>query len=189
METPLKTAVYACLLLGLFVGMGVLSGCDLASAGSTVILNAGSPIPPTVRHRFEYTEDDVTDNGQVEVVSTIDSDDLDAILSENVGATRSDVVSAHVDSVRIEPVSTASLSVAQMYLGTDANGPRIANVEFQADPPAPVVETTPTTVTGAVRSGATKIFAQFTVEDPNSIPAGGSVVRAVVYYRLEVEGV
>lgn len=182
MKTPAKTIVRASLLLALLAGGLVLTSCDLASAGNTAILNAGSAIPPTVRHRFEYSQ------GQLNVVSTVESEDLGDILAQN-GFSRSDVVSARVDSVLVTPVSTASLSRAEIYLGTDANGPHIASVQFQPDQPSPVVDDTTTSVTGAVKSGDTKTFAQFSVEDPSGIPAGGSVVRATVYYRIEVEGV
>ena len=180
MKTPAKTIVRASLLLALLAGGLVLTSCDLASAGNTAILNAGSAIPPTVRHRFEYSQ------GQLNVVSTVESEDLGDILAQN-GFSRSDVVSARVDSVLVTPVSTASLSRAEIYLGTDANGPHIASVQFQPDQPSPVIDHTTTSVTGAVKSGDTKTFAQFSVEDPSGIPAGGSVVRATVYYRIEVE--
>lgn len=173
---------------GLLAAGLVLTSCDLASAGNTAILSANSTSPPTVRHRFEYTEDDVTE-GQAEVVSSIQSDDLDAILADN-GFSRSDVVSAQVDSVRVERLSTGTLSGADLYLGTDASGPVIARVEFD-DPEAetPARDNTSRTVTGAVKSGQKRVFAQFDVEDPSDIPSSGGRVRAVVYYRLEVEGV
>ena len=173
---------------GLLAAGLVLTSCDLASAGNTAILSANSTSPPTVRHRFEYTEDDVTE-GQAEVVSSIQSDDLDAILADN-GFSRSDVVSAQVDSVRVERLSTGTLSGADLYLGTDASGPVIAGVEFD-DPEAetPARDNTSRTVTGAVKSGQKRVFAQLDVEDPSDIPSSGGRVRAVVYYRLEVEGV
>jgi hypothetical protein len=174
---------------GLLAAGLVLTSCDLASAGNTAILSANSTSPPTVRHRFEYTEDDVTEEGQAEVVSSIQSDDLDAILADN-GFSRSDVVSAQVDSVRVERLSTGTLSGADLYLGTDASGPVIARVEFD-DPEAetPARDNTSRPVTGAVKSGQKRVFAQFDVEDPSDIPSSGGRVRAVVYYRLELEGV
>lgn len=180
--------IRASVALGLLAAGLVLTSCDLASAGNTAILSANSTSPPTVRHRFEYTEDDVTE-GQAEVVSSIQSDDLDAILADN-GFSRSDVVSAQVDSVRVERLSTGTLSGADLYLGTDASGPVIARVEFD-DPEAetPARDNTSRTVTGAVKSGQKRVFAQFDVEDPSDIPSSGGRVRAVVYYRLEVEGV
>ena len=184
--TPLiRTAVG----LGLLAGTLVLTSCDLASASNTAILNAGSTFPPTVRHRFEYTEDDATGEGPVKVLSNIQSDDLDAILADN-GFGRSDVVSARVDSVLIERISTNSLSGADLHLGTDASGPLIASVEFD-DPEAetPARDSTPRTVTGTVKSGEERVSARFDVQDLSSIPAGGGMVRAVVYYRVEVEGV
>ena len=180
--------IRASVAFGLLAAGLVLTSCDLASAGNTAILSANSTSPPTVRHRFEYTEDDVTE-GQAEVVSSIQSDDLDAILADN-GFSRSDVVSAQVDSVRVERLSTGTLSGADLYLGTDASGPVIARVEFD-DPEAetPARDNTSRTVTGAVKSGQKRVFAQFDVEDPSDIPSSGGRVRAVVYYRLELEGV
>jgi hypothetical protein len=181
--------IRASVALGLLAAGLVLTSCDLASAGNTAILSANSTSPPTVRHRFEYTEDDVTEEGQAEVVSSIQSDDLDAILADN-GFSRSDVVSAQVDSVRVERLSTGTLSGADLYLGTDASGPVIARVEFD-DPEAetPARDNTSRTVTGAVKSGQKRVFAQFDVEDPSDIPPSGGMVQAEVYYRLEVEGV
>ncbi|MFB6097815.1 MAG: hypothetical protein ABEK84_01615 [Salinibacter sp.] len=180
MTRAVRSMVRASALLLLLVGAAVLASCDLASAGSTVILNADAPIPPIVQHRFKYTED------QLSVVSVIESEDLGEILRQN-GFSRSDVVSARVDSVRVTPVSTASLSAAKIYLGTDDSGPLIANVRVPSD--TPVVDRTTTPVTGAVKAGASKTFAQFRVDDPSSIPSGGSVVRATVYFRVELEGV
>lgn len=177
--------IRAAAVLGLLTGALVLTSCDLSSASSTAILNAGSEIPPIVRHRFEYTADDTTDGGPVEVLSNIQSANLDAILTDN-GFSRSDVVSARVDSVRIDRLSTSTLSGADLYLGTDASGSLIARVEFD-DPEAetPARDNTTRTVTGAVKSGQKRVFAQFDVQDP----PGVGMVQAVVYYRLEVEGI
>ncbi len=176
-----KTLIRTSVVLGLLAAGLVLTSCDLASAGNTAILNANSTIPPIVRHRFEYTGDDVTDGGQVEALSSLQSDDLDAILSENLGASRTDVVSARVDSVSVERLSTNTLS-GVLYLGTDAGGPRIANVQLDSGE-----ETTArnTRVTDAVKSGQERVFAEFDAEDSSS----GGMVRAVVYYQLEVEGI
>lgn len=177
------------LLLVLLVGGSVLTSCDLASTGDTAILNAESAIPPTVRHRFEYTGDDASGNGEVEVVSSITSgSDLDDILSDNE-FNRGDVVSARVDSVLVERISTNALSGADLYLGTDAGGPLIASVEFPSGQGNSALDTTTRSVTGAVKDGERKSFARFRIEDPDNIPAGGGVVRAVVYYRIEVEGI
>lgn len=171
--------------IGLLGGL-VLTSCDLASAGSTIVLNAGDIIPPIVQHRFAYTGDEATDDGQVEVVSTVTSErDLDDVLEDN-GYSRDDVVSARVDSVRVDPVSTSSLSAAKIYLGTDVSGPRIASVEFSADQ-GKVVDATQTGVTEAVKAGETDAFGEFSLSDPSSLPSGGSVVRATIFYRIKVE--
>jgi len=176
------------LLVVLLVGSVAWTGCDLASAGGTAILNADSAVPPTVRHRFEYTAGDATGAGSVAVSSTVQSGDLDAILSQN-GFGRSDVVSARVDSVRVDRLSAPALREAELFLGTDAEGPLVGRVAFQPNGAASVVDDTRRTVTGAVRSGAETLFGRFQVGDPRNIPDSGGRVRAVVYYRLEVEGV
>ena len=116
----------------------------------------------------------------------IESEDLDEILATN-GVTRDQVVSAQVDSVRVDPVSTTSLSAVNLHLGTDASGPEIAQVTISPGEGAPVLDRSPTTVTGAVKAGATRTFGRFRVDDPSRIPSGGSVVRATVYFQIEAE--
>ncbi|PSQ71688.1 MAG: hypothetical protein BRD31_02470 [Bacteroidetes bacterium QH_2_64_26] len=100
---------------------------------------------------------------------------------------RDQVVSAQVDSVRVEPVSTTSLSSADIHLGTDADGPQIASVTFSSGGEEAVVDAGRTPVTGAVKAGASKTFGRFRVEDPSSIPGGGNAVRADVYFQIEAE--
>lgn len=184
MTIALRSLLRGSLLLVLLAGSVVWTSCDIASAGSTAILNADSAIPPIVRHRFEFSEDDATGEGQVAVESTIQSSDLDTVLSENLGANRSDVVSAQIDSVRVERVSTPSVREADIFLGTSVEAPRVASVEFQPDGPSSIVDDRRTTVTGAVRNGVGTLFGRFRMENVRS-----GVVRAIVYYRLEVEGV
>jgi len=181
---PLRSS----LLIVLLAGSVVWTGCDLASAGGTAILNADSAVPPTVRHRFEYTADDATGAGQVAVQSTVQSEDLDAILSQN-GFSRRDVVSAQVDSVRVERLQAPSLREANLFLGTSAGAPRVGRVEFQPGGASSVVDDTRRTVTGAVQDGAETLLGQFSVEDLSTIPSSGGRVQATVYYRIEVGGV
>ncbi|WP_232798199.1 hypothetical protein [Salinibacter altiplanensis] len=158
----------------------VWTSCDLASGDSTAILNANSTFPPTVRHRFEYAEEDVVE-GDVAVESEVQSDDLDAILSRN-GFSRRDVINARVDSVRIERVSAPSLRNVELFLGRD--GPRVASVQFPSEGRSTIVDDTRRTVVRAVQDGAEGLDGRFELETP-----GAGVVRARVYYRLEVEGV
>ena len=178
-EWPLRRGS---LLIVLLAGGVMWTSCDLASAGNTAILNGDSAIPPTVRHRFEYKGEDVVE-GNVAVESEIQSDDLDAILSRN-GFSRSDVVDARIDSVRLERVSAPSLRDVDVFLGTSAEGPRVAQVQFSSDGASSAVDDTPRSVTAAVRSGARRLYGRFGLERPRD-----GVVRARVYYRLEVEGV
>jgi len=178
----IRASIFCVLLLeGL-----VLIGCDLSSSAGTVILNANSSVPPIVEYRFGYTQEDATSEGQVDVGSMIESETLDEILATN-GVTREQVVSVRVDSVRVDPVSTTSLSTVDLHLGTDTSGPRIAQVAFPSEGDDPVVDRSRTTVTGAVKAGATRTFGRFRVDDPSGIPPGGSVVRATVYFRIEAE--
>jgi len=172
-------------LFGLFVAPFVLTSCDLASAGNTLTLNAGSEVPPVVDHRFSYSQEDVTEGGVVEVSSMIE-DDLGEILTTNGVVRRNQIVSARVDSVRVRRVTAPALTAADLYLGTDASGPRVGQVQFSSGSMSEVDRTT-RTVTGAVKGGEDGIFAQFSVDDPSDIEPGGSVVRATVYYRIEAE--
>lgn len=172
-------------LVVLLVGSMVWTSCDVASASSTAILNANSSIPPTVHHRFAFTESDGTgQDGEVAVRSELQSDDLDAILSDNLGARRADVVSARIDSVRVTRVSPESLTDAELFLGQSAEAPPVATVDFQPDGPSTVVDDRQRTVTAAVRNGVERLFGRFRMENLRS-----GAVRARVYYRLEVEGV
>lgn len=181
-----RGAVRASLFVVLLTGGLVLTSCDLSSTGGTIILNANSSVPPTVQYRFRYTQGDATEGGQVGVIAMIESDDLDGILTAN-GVNRDQVVSARVDSVLVDPVSTTSLSAGNVHLGTDADGPQIASVTFPSGGEAPVLDASRTSVTSAVKAGTSKTFGRFSVDDPSSIPAGGSAVRATVYFRIEAE--
>ncbi|MCS3677200.1 hypothetical protein GGP72_001117 [Salinibacter ruber] len=174
------------LLIVLLAASVAWTSCDLASASNTAILNAGFDIPPTVRHRFEYAEGEISEAGQVEMLSTIASArDLDDVLSENLGASRSDVVDARIDSVQIKRINGPSLKSATLFLGTSDGGARVASVEFSSDGASFVVDDTSTPVLEAVRNDeARTLYGRFELES-----AGDGAVRATVYYRLEVEGV
>ncbi|MCS3938134.1 hypothetical protein GGP84_000734 [Salinibacter ruber] len=174
------------LLIVLLAASVAWTSCDLASASNTAILNAGFDIPPTVRHRFEYAEGEISEAGQVEMLSTIASArDLDDVLSENLGASRSDVVDARIDSVQIKRINGPSLKSATLFLGTSDGGARVASVEFSSDGASSAVDgTSDERVREAVRNGIQKLYGRFELES-----AGDGAVRATVYYRLEVEGV
>ncbi|WP_263785661.1 hypothetical protein [Salinibacter grassmerensis] len=171
------------LLIVLLAGV-VWTSCDLASAGNTVILSANSPpsIEPTVQHRFEYEKEAVVD-GRVAVESEIQLDSLDNILSRN-GFGRSDVVDARIDSVEVNRESAPSLTDADVFLGTSADGPRVAQVASFPDGASSVVDDTSTPVREAVQNRIRTLHGRFGLERPDD-----GVVRAKVYYRLKVEGV
>lgn len=174
----------------------LLAGCDAAGTQDTVVLNATSPAPPTVEYTFRYTSQDVSNDGQqVEVVSE-NSDDLGSVLTQN-GFSRSDVVSARVDSVTLRRQSspTASgvrpkvfdyLSGATVFLGTDASGTEIADDQFDTTRQEISLGVATSNVTAEIKEGSTRAFLRLTAS--GSIPEE-DVVDVTVYYRIEVGGV
>lgn len=181
-----RGTIRASVLVVLFVGGLVLTSCDLASGNSTAVLNAGSTVPPVVEYTFDYSAEDVTD-GRIEVVSEM-RDDLSAVLSEN-GFSRSDVVSARVDSVSIERLSAPTfgyLTGADVHLGTSSSGPHIGSGEFSTDQESARLSVPRSTVTSLVREGPTKAFARLHPNNPENVV--DDRVEVVVYFRLEVEG-
>jgi hypothetical protein len=130
MKTPLPLLV---LLAVLAVG---LTGCDTTGSEETAILNANSPVPPTVEYTFDYET-----GGNQQIGAQSDTTDmLDPVLRRN-GFSRDDVVSARVDSVQLERLSLEEaapppkvfdyLTQATLYLGPSASdGQRIAQASF-----------------------------------------------------------
>lgn len=184
------------LFLGLLAVVLTLLGCDLGGSADTAILNQNSPFPPDVTYEFEYSSDNVQGE-QIEVVSD-QTDDLAPTLLAN-GFTRDDVVSARVDSVLLERLSSPTsgnarpkvfdyLGGAEVYLGTDAAGTRIAADEFQTTDRSVSLEVVTGDVTDIVTEGSTKAFLRLDAPNPGSVPSGDRV-RATVYFRIEVEGV
>ncbi|MFP4228015.1 MAG: hypothetical protein ACLFTE_04210 [Salinivenus sp.] len=181
-------------------------GCD-TSGPTTAVLNADSPEPPTVKYEIRYTSDDLNENDEVEAAS-LNPDDLESVLREN-GFERSDVVSARIDSVTLERISSPTqdastnpkavatpnvfsyLLGAEVYLGNDATGPRIAAGQFETTQRFVSLPVTTRDVTPVVRDGAVPSFLRLEVEDPSNVPDSPDqdAVELVVYYRLEVEGV
>lgn len=181
--------VWVLLSVVLLASSVVLSSCDLSAAGNTAILNAESTIPPTVQYEFRYGPSEVTNAGQVAVVSE-GSDDLGNVLSQN-GFRRSDVVSARIDSVTVERLSAptfAYLTGADVHLGGSASDPRIATGGFSTSAETARLNVATQTVTGIVKEGQTEAFAQFDTNDPDRVPPNDAV-QVTVYFRLEVEGV
>lgn len=172
----------------LVLGSVLLTGCDLATAGNTAILNAGSTIPPIVEYTFEYTPDDVS-GAQIQVVSE-QVDDLGSVLSQN-GFSRSDVVSARVDSVNVERLSAPTfeyLTGADIHLGRASGAPQIGTGSFSTSQELARLSVPTRTVTGVVRQGSTEAFASLTPDNTDDVPDVDRV-EVVVYFQLEVQGV
>lgn len=183
------------------MGVFLLVGCD-SGGTETVVLNANSPAPPTVEYEFRYTSDNLNGNSRVEVASQ-NPDNLTSVLRNN-GFSRSDVVSAQVDSVTLERISAAGtqraavtpkvfqyLLGAEVYLGDDDAGPKIAEGQFQTTRRFVSLPVSTRNVTPTVQEGATPTFLRLEVQDPSSVPDAPNqdAVEVVVYYRIEVEGV
>jgi hypothetical protein len=170
----------------------LLAGCDSAGTEGTAVLNATSPVPPTVEYEFRYTSENV--NGQqVEVVSE-NSDNLGPVLTQN-GFSRADVVSARVDSVTLRRQSSPAsirpkvfnyLSGAEVYLGADDSGKRIADDEFATTQQEISLRVSTSDVTEEVKGGSTRAFLRLEASD--DVPSN-DVVDVTVYYRIEVGGV
>ncbi len=180
------------LLLSAIVFPLLLVGCDSVGTEDTAVFNAASPIPPVVEYDFRYTSEDV--NGQqVEVVSNA-TDNLGSVLDRN-GFSRADVVSAEVDSVvlrrqsspaLIQPKVFDYLRGAEVYLGTDASGTRIADDEFATTQQEVSLRVSTADVTSDVKNGSTRGFLRLDVSE--DVP-GEDVVDVTVYYSIEVSGV
>lgn len=174
------------LLLALLV-----AGCDAAGPADTVILNANSPEPPTVEYTFDYK----TNGANAIEVQSGNTDDLSSILSTN-GFRRTDVVSARVDSVQLERISPKAAPVRKvfdyltgttLYLGPDANSPRIAEGAIQSTNRTVPLPVRTADVTDVVKSGETPAFLRLSTG--NDVPDRRDRVTATVYFRIEVQGV
>ena len=178
-----------------------LMGCDAAGPADTVILNANSPIPPTVEYTFEYD----TEGRQQIGVRSQNADTLGSILRRN-GFGRADVVSARVERVVLERISDPGPSVrgkeatavevfdylsgATVYLGPDAeSGPRIAEASFEttARTVSLGVDGGSARVTDDVKSGSQPAFLM--LDTAGDVPDRRDRVRVRVDFRIEVQGV
>lgn len=180
-------------LLATVVGLALLlTGCDATGPTDTVILSANSVIPPTVEYTFDYQAGEQP----IGVVSQ-ETDDLGSILEQN-GFGRADVESARVDSVRLERLSspeTASaapkvfdyLTGATLYLGSNADGARIATASFQTTAPSVRLSVEGSSVTDVVQEGRSNAFLQLSTT--SDAPDRRDRVQVTVYFRIEVQGV
>jgi hypothetical protein len=179
----------------------VLVGCDAAGGGNTATFNAASPIPPTVEYEFEYdSNNQVSGENLVEVVSN-SSDNLENVLDRNGGFSRSSVTSASVDSVAFIQVSPpeedersnskfifTDLAGAEVFLGTDDSGVRIAEGKF--DPTdgrdRVLLDVVSQDVTRTVKTGSTKAFLRLETSESLSQK---DIVAVKVFYQITVSGV
>ena len=183
-------------LLSTFVLALLLAGCDATSPQSTVILNANSPEPPTTEYTFSY---DPSEAGAITVQSQSD-DNLTSTLETN-GFRRDDITSARVDSVKLERLSPKGLSRAEravfdylqgatVYLGSNTDGPRIAEASFQTTDERKISLPVQTAdVTGTVKSGPTRAFLRLDTADESRPDRNRDRVRVTVYFRIEVRSV
>lgn len=170
----------------------LFGGCDATGPSDTVILNSNSPVPPTVEYTFEYK---TNGNNQIEVRST-QTDDLDSTLSEN-GFGRRDIVSARVESVELERLSSKTAVPSQkvfdylaggtVYLGSDASGKRIASASFETTDRTVPLQVGSADVTDVVKNGATPAFLQ--LDTGSDVPDRRDRVEVTVQFRIEMQGV
>jgi hypothetical protein len=187
MKTPLPLLV---LLAVLAVG---LTGCDTTGSEETAILNANSPVPPTVEYTFDYE----TGGNQQIGTRSLESDNLTSILTQN-GFSRADVSSAQVDSVQLERLSLEEaapppkvfdyLTQATLYLGPNASdGQRIAQASFDRAIRSVPLRVVSPDVTSLVKDGSRPAFLQ--LDATSDVPDRTDRVRVTVYFRIEVQGI
>lgn len=183
-------------VLGVALGSLALAGCD--SGGSeTLVLR--DPVNPTeARFEFTYTETQ-WENGRV-LVTSAETDQLSAVL-DTYGYRRGDVVSARVESVALERLSTAQSSArpepakvfgylerAEVYLGTTTDAPLVATRQPIPFDPEITLDVGPDRdVTQQVQGGPTRALLLLEISDPNLIGSGGDRVRVDVRFRIEVQ--
>jgi hypothetical protein len=186
------TARSIALALLLSVATVLLTGCDSGGNGGSIVLNANSPVPPTIQYSFTYSSDDANDDGVVEVISS-EADALDNVFRQN-GVSRSSVVRARIDSVELERQSTTGpsatpkvfryLAGAEVFLGSDASAPRIAARQFQTTDRTVTLNVQIADVTSVVQAGSTPALLRLTANSPDDIPLLERV-RLTVFYTIE----
>lgn len=164
-----------------------LTGCDSLGGGDdTAILNADSAEPPVIDYTFQYGPENRTD-GTVEVAS-VGTGDLTEILQDN-GFSRDDIVSARVESVVLDGLSTdpaakifSHVRNAEVYLGASTSGVRIADGTISNQTGSVTLEPTSNDVTSTLKSGASKTFLRLDTGDFQD----QYTAEATVTYRIEV---
>ena len=163
------------------------TACD-ATGEDTRTLNDPSN-PTVVTYEFEYNPAEAV-NGEVGVTSS-NTDNLSAIL-DSYGRTRSDVVSARVESITIRQSTGGSVTTNKLfpyvqnvalYLGRNSSGPTLAEPQpvdsgLQAD-----LTATGNDVTATVRSGPSRAFLVIDVDDTNE---SQGFIEAEVEYEIRV---
>jgi len=180
----LRRALSSAMLL---LGVLTLVGCDALGGGDeTAILNADSAEPPEVEYTFQYSPED-RNGGTVEVASE-GSGSLTEILQSN-GFSRDDIVSARVESVVLDGLSTdpaakiySHVRTAELYLGTGASGVRIARGTVDSQTGTVTLDPTSNDVTSTLKAGPSGTFLRLDTDDFE----GQYTAQATVTYRIEV---
>jgi hypothetical protein len=175
----------------------LLGGCDAGGAGGeTAILNATSPVPPTVDYTVRYEAENVGPDGNVVVDSSDATDTLTGILGQN-GFDRASVVSARVDSVElrsrsgmfaasVRPKVFDYLNGATVFFGTGSARTQIASGSFTTTQDE-VTFASGVRVTEQVTAGPQKLLLRLDAS-AGEVPSTDAV-DVTVYFRVEVGGV
>ena len=161
----------------------------------TVIIGSGAD-PVEVAFQFEpFGADDVSEEGTLTLTST-NSDDLGSQIQTFVGASRGDVVSAEVRSVRLERLTTNSsemvqpkvfsyLGSARVYYGSNTDGQLIAERDPIPDDAEVTMDRLNDDITSIVQDEARPITLELEVDD-SSLIGSSDEVEITMRYRLEV---
>jgi len=165
------------------------TACD-TTEDDTIVLNDRAN-PTTATYEFEY--DPRTAVGGEVAVTSASSDDLNSVL-QTYGYSRSDIVSARVEAVRILRSAGGSATTVQklynyvnevaLYLGTSESGPVVAEPQpvdsgLNAD-----LSASSTDVTAELRGGPSRAFLVIDVDDTTETRG---LVEARITYRIEVQ--
>ena len=195
MRTPLASRLFAYArsaavpVVTLALALLLTTACD-TTEDDTIVLNDRAN-PTTATYEFEYDPRTAV-GGQVGVTSA-SSDDLNSVL-QTYGYSRSDIISARVEEVRISQSTGGSavttpklydyINEIALYLGTSDSAPALAEPQPVSSGLNASLNASGAEVTSVLRSGASRAFLVIDVENTRE-PQG--FVEATITYEIEVQ--
>ena len=169
------------------------TGCDDTGTGpeDTIVLGTGAD-PIEVEFDFDdFSESDIN-NGTLTLTSS-KPDDLGSQIRTLAGASRSNVVSAQVDSIRLERIGLRDvrpkifgyLGSARVYYGEDTSTQLVAESSPIPANSTVTLSLVNSNITTIVQNQARPLTLELQLNEPSQIEAGQSA-KINVWYRIEV---